>query len=513
MDFQSLGQGTQPCREKMVETLSKLSELMEAMVSEDQVYDRVLELLVMLFGAERGAIFLWDFDTDRLKVAKTYPSSFQQDQITLGEAKDLSQSSALSAMEECEVIFTNTALIDERFAKRQSVVLNRIQTLLCAPLKVGGEVIGAIYMDSRKLESMFEETDRPFFKTVSNLVSTAIEKSREFKELRERTEALKKGCPQEMIGNSEAMIALYSEMRRAAPTKASVLIMGESGTGKDLLACAIHRLSPRREKNFVAVDCGSVPETLLESELFGYKKGAFTGAFADKPGLFEEADGGTVFMDEITSASLSVQSKLLRSLQEGEIRRLGENKPRKVDVRLICATNADLEEEVKAKRFRRDLYFRLKVVSLKIPPLRERGSDILLLSEHFRKVYAARYGKPVRGFTRDTARALLKFQWEGNVRELQHAVERGVIMSQGRYLSLSDLEIPALIAEGRSSYRETLESQRRALVEKALGESKGNVSRAAVIIGMDRMQLHRLMQRYGLQTTMHKGRPKNEGVT
>jgi len=492
----------------MVEALSKLSELMEALISEDQVYDRVLELLVMLFGAERGAIFLWDFETDCLKVAKTYPSSFQKDQITIGEAKDLSLSSALSAMEEGEVIFTNTALIDERFANRQSVILNKIQTLLCAPLKVGGEVIGAIYMDSRKMESMYEETDRPFFKTVSTLVSTAIEKSRECRELRERTETLKKGCPQEMIGNSEPMLALYSEMRRVAPTKASVLIMGESGTGKDLLACTIHRSSPRREKNFVAVDCGSLPEALLVSELFGYKKGAFTGAFEDKPGLIEEANGGTVFIDEITSALPSVQSKLLRFLQEGEIRRLGENKPRKVDVRVICATNRDLEEEVKAKRFRRDLYFRLKIVSLKIPPLRERGSDILLLAEHFRKVNAAQYGKPVRGFTRETARALLKFQWEGNVRELQHAVERGVIMCQGHYLSLSDLEIPALIAEGRSLYRETLESQRRALVEKALGESKGNVSRAAVILGIAPRQLNRLMKRFGILGPTSKERRK-----
>jgi len=502
------GQRNKPCSGKLLEALSKLTELMEALISEDQVYDRVLELLVMLFGAERGAIFLWDIETDSLKIAKTYPSSFQKDQITLGEAKDLSQSSALSAMDEGEVIFTNTALTDERFANRQSVIFNKIQTLLCAPLKVGGDVIGVIYLDSRKLESMFEETDRPFFKTVSNLVSTAIEKSRECRELHERTEALKKGCPHEMIGNSEPMLALYSELRRVAPTNASVLIQGESGTGKDLLACTIHRLSPRREKHFVAVDCGSLAETLLESELFGYKKGAFTGAFADKPGLFEEANEGTVFIDEITSASQSVQSKLLRVLQEGEIRRLGETKPRKVDVRVICATNRDLEEEVKAKRFRRDLYYRLKVVSLKISPLRERGSDILLLAEHFRKVYAAQYGKSVRGFTGETARALLKFQWEGNVRELQHAVERGMIMCQGHYLSLCDLEIPMLCNNGRSLYRETLESQRRALVEKALGESKGNVSRAAAILGMDRMQFHRLMARFGIRVTVSKGRPK-----
>jgi len=492
----------------MVETLSKLSELLEAMISEDQVYNRVLELLAMLFGAERGAIFLWDAQSDSLKVAKTYPRSFQKDQLTLGEAKELSQSSALTAMEDGKVIFTYTALTDERFAKRQSVVLNKIQTLLCAPLRVGGEVIGAIYLDSKKIENWFKEPDRAYFRVVSSLVSTAIEKSRECQELHERVELLKKGCSEELIGNSEAMVALYSQVKRVAPTNATVLILGESGTGKDLLAKSIHALSPRRDKPFVVVDCGALPETLLESELFGYKKGAFTGAFADKPGLFEEADGGTVFIDEITSASLSVQSKLLRSLQEGEIRRLGENKPRKVDVRLICATNADLKEEIKGKRFRRDLFYRLKVVTLKIPPLRERDGDILQLAEHFRKVYAAKYDKPVRGFTREAIKALLKSSWEGNVRELQHAVERAVIISQDHYLNLNDLEIPALLPKDSSLYQETIETQRRELVEKALGESRGNVSRAAAIIGVDRMQLHRLMQRYGLQTTMHKGRPK-----
>ena len=496
-----------PCSERLIETLSKLSELMEALISEDQVYDRVLELLVMLFGAERGAIFLWDFETDSLKVAKTYPSSFKQDEITLGEAKDLSQSSALSAMEEGKVIFTNTALSDERFANRQSVILNKIQTLLCAPLKVGGEVIGAIYMDSRKIESMYEETDRLFFNTVSNLVSTAIEKSRECKELHERTEALKKGCPQQMVGNSELMMALYSKMQQVAQTNATVLIIGESGTGKDLLAKVIHELSPRRDKHFVAVDCGALPETLLESELFGHKRGAFTGAIADKKGLFEEAEGGTVFMDEVSSASMAVQLKLLRFLQDGEIRRIGENLTRKVDVRVICATNTNLEK-VKEKRFRRDLYYRLNVFSLRIPPLRERSGDIFLLAEHFRKLYGAKYGKPVRGFTREAARALLKSQWEGNVRELQHAVERAVIICQGQYLSLSDLEIPVPFAKGKSMYRASIETQRRELVEKALKESKGNVSRAAAILGMDRMQFHRLMTRFGIQVTVSKGRPK-----
>lgn len=367
-------------------------------------------------------------------------------------------------------------------------------------------------MDSRKIESMYEETDQLFFNTVSNLVSTAIEKSRECQELHKRTEALNKGCPQEMIGSSEPMMALYSEMNQVAPTNASVLILGESGTGKELLACAIHRLSPRRDKPFVPVECGSLPETLLESELFGYKKGAFTGAFADKPGLFEEANEGTVFIDEITSASLSAQAKLLRFLQEGEIRRLGENRPRRVNVRIICATNKNLEEEVKANRLREDLYYRLRVVSLEMPPLKERGNDILLLAEHFRRVYAAQFGKPVRGFTRDAVKALLKSSWEGNVRELQHAIESAVILCQGQYVSLNDLKISSL-AKGRALYQETLETQKRVLVEKALYESKGNVSRAAAILGMAPRQLNRLMKRFGILGQKGRGRPKKRNVS
>jgi DNA-binding NtrC family response regulator len=341
-------------------------------------------------------------------------------------------------------------------------------------------------------------------------ISTTIEKSRETRTLRERIEALKKDCPQELIGTSESMAVLYSQMRQVAPTHATVMIYGESGTGKDLLARAIHELSPRREKEFIAVDCGALPEALLESELFGHKKGAYTGALTDEAGLFEEADGGTVFLDEITSASPGVQSKLLRFLQGGEIRRIGENQPRKVDARVICATNRDLEEDVKEKRFRRDLYYRLKVITLKIPPLKERGGDILLLAEHFRKGYAAKYDKPVRGFTKKAAKALLKAPWEGNVRELQHAVERAVVLCQRQHLDLADLEIPTPPAKGKSRYREAIEAKRRELVEMALGESHGNITGAAASLDMDRTQLRRLMMRYGIQGSRSKGRPKEK---
>jgi DNA-binding NtrC family response regulator len=348
----------------------------------------------------------------------------------------------------------------------------------------------------------------PYNKTVPKLVSKAIKELRENRTMKNRIEALKKGYPEELIGTSELMEVLYSQMRQVAPTRATVMIYGESGTGKDLLARAIHELSPRRKNKYVPVDCGALPETLLESELFGHKKGAYTGAHTDEAGLFQEADGGTIFLDEIASASLGVQSKLLHFLQAGEIRRIGENQPRKVDARVICATNRDLEDDVKEKRFRSDLYYRLKVITLKIPPLRERGGDILLLAEHFRKAYSAKYDKPVRKFTRGAIKAILKSPWTGNVRELQHAVERAVVLCQGHYLDLADLEIPTPPAKGKSRYREAIEAKRRELVETALGESHGNITGAAASLSMDRTQLRRLMMRYGLQGSRSKGRPK-----
>lgn len=493
--------------EERIEALSKLSDLAKNSSSEEEIYAKALELLVQLFRAERGAIFLWDFQKDSLQLKKTFPCSFEKDHVTIADAKELSQTSALSAMEGGEVIYTNKALDDEKFAHRQSVVLNKIKTLLCAPLMDGKEAIGAIYLDSRKLESLFVPIDCAFFKVVTQLVAYAIARYRECRELSEIKAIQEEESKLEMIGCSEQMVKLSSQARHVAVSNSSIFIVGESGTGKDLLARKIHELSSRRDKQFVVVDCGALSETILASELFGHKKGAFTGAIEDNVGLLEEANGGTVFVDEICSASLEVQKKLLRFLQEGEIRRLGENRLRKVDVRVICSTNKDIEQQVKTCLFREDLYFRLKVVTLNLPPLRERGRDIILLAEHFRKVNRALTGKPVRGFTREAMKAMLQSSWVGNVRELQHAVERAVLMCEGSYISEQDLVLSAPSPKGKSSYQETLEAQKRVMVEKALCESKRNVTKAAKILGMDRMLLHRLMKRYGIEVAMGKGRP------
>jgi Nif-specific regulatory protein len=348
---------------------------------------------------------------------------------------------------------------------------------------------------------------------VARVASAAIEKGREYREMKERAEALRdevraQGGLPGMIGTSQPMLALFARAKQVAETDATILIEGESGTGKELLAKAVHVLSKRKDKSFVGVDCGALPETLLESELFGHKKGSFTGASEDKHGLFEEAHGGTIFLDEISTASFGVQAKLLEVLQEGEIRRVGETKPRKVDVRVICATNKNLEAEIALKRFRRDLYYRLKVVSLRVPPLRERRGDIYLLAEHFRKFYWAKVGKTVRGFRKDAVEGMLRSPWEGNVRELQYAVERAVILCQGSYIGLSDLEIKIPLAKPEVPLKELIETQQKLYVKNALEANEGNVLRASRSLGMTRKELTVIMKKFEIKSTLGRGRPK-----
>ena len=242
-----------------------------------------------------------------------------------------------------------------------------------------------------------------------------------------------------ILGQSPAIRAVLDLVRQAAPSSAAVMIEGESGVGKDVVATALHALSPRAQRPLVKVNCAAIPETLIESELFGYEKGAFTGAVARKPGRFELADGGTIFLDEIGEMPIGVQAKLLRVLQDGEIDRLGGTKPLKVDVRVLAATNANLPEMIAAKRFREDLFWRLNVIRILVPPLRDRVEDIPLLAEAFLRRQAAKNQKTVKGFTADAIAALARHAWPGNVRELEHAIERAVVLSRGDMIGPADL--------------------------------------------------------------------------
>ena len=305
------------------------------------------------------------------------------------------------------------------------------------------------------------------------------------------------------------MLEVYKLVARVSESRSTVLLQGESGTGKELIARAIHGNSPRRDKPFVPVNCGALPDTLLESEMFGYEKGAFTGAVGTKTGLFESANGGTLFLDEVGELGQALQVKLLRVMQDHEVRRVGGTNSIKVDVRIIAATNRDLEQFVKEGKFRDDLFYRLNVVRITLPSLKERQEDIPMLAHHFLQKCAAGATTAVRGFHPDTLDSLKQYRWPGNVRELENAIERAVSLSHGPLLTPDDL--PAAIrqasspAEQKSDIFDTAESvyltleevEKRHLV-RVLKETKGNKVKAAKILGIDRRTLYRMAERFGL---------------
>lgn len=301
-----------------------------------------------------------------------------------------------------------------------------------------------------------------------------------------------------LIGRSPRFRALLDRIRHIASTDADILIEAESGTGKEKLARFIHQSSHRRNAPFVAVNCAAFPETLLESELFGHVKGAFTDAKVDRVGRFELADGGTLFLDEIANVPMNLQAKLLRALETGEIERVGSSSTRRVDVRILSATNANVQNEVEAGRFREDLLFRLNTIEIHLPPLRERKEDIPLLAMHFLRQSAQRYRKNLSGFESTAMKLLLEHPWPGNVRELDHSVERAVLMAEGSEVRASDLGLRQ-VREGSSRIEDmSLEDVERALIQKAMGRYGGNVSHASKTLGLSRSALYRRLQKYGL---------------
>jgi DNA-binding NtrC family response regulator len=333
---------------------------------------------------------------------------------------------------------------------------------------------------------------------LAHLVENALGHKRYKRELEKLRENLEEIYPEtKLIGNSPAMRRVLELIEMVAPTDTTVLISGESGTGKELVARAIHAASPRRHMPMVVIHCGALTETLLESELFGHEKGAFTGAQYRKKGKFEIADGGTVFLDEISDISLKTQTDLLRVLQEKEIQRVGGTQTIKVDFRCIAATNKNLEDLVKAGTFRPDLYYRLKVFAIDLPPLRERKEDIPLLADHFLKKYAAAMNKPVPKLSQAALELLLSYDWPGNVRELENAVERAMVIGRGPEIQPEDF--PFQLQAKPAAAGRSLEDVERAHIERVLQETGGNLSRTARILGIDRTTLYNKLRRYGLR--------------
>jgi two-component system nitrogen regulation response regulator NtrX len=326
-----------------------------------------------------------------------------------------------------------------------------------------------------------------------------------------------------MVGESAAIRQLREQVAMAAPTNGRVLIYGENGTGKELVARGIHTQSRRRSAQFVEVNCAAIPEELIESELFGHVKGAFTGAVADRRGKFEVADGGTIFLDEIGDMSLKTQAKVLRVLQEQTMEPVGGTNRIRVDARVVAATNKDLQAEIKSGQFREDLYFRLNVVPIFVPPLRERQEDIPLLADHFMAEFAQEYGRRIKRLDAGAIRTLQRYGWPGNVRELRNVIERLMIMVPGDAITTSDLSFldvplapPAVTSTAGSSDRMTLHEARdqfeRDLILKTLAQQQGNMSRTAEVLGVERSNLYRKMKTFGIAPASRAGVPEPEST-
>lgn len=321
---------------------------------------------------------------------------------------------------------------------------------------------------------------------------------KEQRELR-KSQFLKDGF-EGMLGNSGKMQDVYATIRKVSPSDIPVLVMGESGTGKELVARAVHRLSPRSDGPFVVINCGAIPENLLESELFGHEKGSFTGAHAQRKGRIELAHRGTLFLDEIGELPLQLQVKLLRFLQDNIIERIGGRHPIPVDVRIVAATNRDLKEGMSQGTFREDLYFRLGVVTVPLPPLREREGDILLLAKAFTSHFAGEYNKKITGFTDRAAKALENYQWPGNIRELENRIKRAVVMAEGKRIEPRDLELEDAASGGARNVtlKEAREEIEKELVLQAISRNEGNLSKTAADLGVSRPTLYDLMEKYGI---------------
>ena len=468
------------------------SELMKEHTAE-QLFKKLLAAVVELTRAEKGFVIVLQDGNRHLAASHNVGK----------ETLDLSRVSDTIVDQVIETrapLIVSDALSDRKFATARSVVDLRVSSVMCVPLLYRTDLLGVLYLGNDAITGLFTERDLRVLQVFSTQASLLVHTALLLNELkvtnRNLRDQLQKASQGAIIGSCAPMKEVYRVLKRVAPTDLGVLVLGETGTGKELVAREVHRLSDRKAKPFVSINCGAIPENLLESELFGHKKGSFTGAVSDKVGKVEAADTGTLFLDEIGEMPMNLQVKLLRVLQERMIERVGELRPRPVDFRLVCATNKNLEEEIAAGRFREDLFYRLNEVSLNLPPLRDRGDDIPLLAQYFLSRFADQYGARARGFMNETIKAMKNYFWPGNVRQLENRLKKAVIMSDRALLSPEDLGIREGEKRGIKPLTEAEEDFKKSYIREVLELNNWNKAQTARDLGVDPRTIFRYIEKF-----------------
>jgi Nif-specific regulatory protein len=481
--------------------LLKISRIIHAIRDLDELQGQLLDLIFEVVPAGRGAILLADSE------GQHFNSTFARTrQAGAAPAVKVSRTIARQVLEQGIAILGTDVPSSGSLREIQSLAASQVRSLLCVPLTVFQRVIGCIYLDSSNFGSRLQEDHLQLVAAVAGISAVALENARRLQWLEQENERLTVEISQErsLLGESVHMKNIYQFLKRVAPADSTVLIEGESGTGKELAARAIHRNSPRANKPFVAINCAAIPETLLESDLFGHERGAFTGAAGLKRGRLEVADSGVVFLDEIGELAPALQVKLLRVLQEHEFERVGGTHPIKVDIRVVAATNRNLDQAVREGAFRRDLYYRLAVLKVTMPTLRERREDIPMLARHFVQKHAKHCRVKPRPISREALSCMVNYDWPGNVRELENAIERALVLGSSDMILPEDL--PESLLERtpppemtEAKYHAAVKELKKQLILDAVEQTHGSYADAARILGVHPNYLHRLIRNLELK--------------
>lgn len=482
-----------------LQALLKISQAIQSIRKVEPLLQELLGLILNAIPAERGAILLG-----------TEPESFSHvfgwdRREGAGRSISVSRTVLRQVMESGSALFSDRIEHDKLLQESASLEISKASSILCVPIERFRKKLGAIYLESSDPDIPFDQHHLHFLTAAASSAAVTLQNLQRLERLRQENERLQNDIEAafQMVGKSPAMRAVFEVISRVAATDSTVLILGEPGTGKELSARAIHQNSSRKDRPFVAINCANLSGELLESELFGHEKGAFTGAVQAKKGKLEVADGGTLLLDEVGELSPGSQAKILRVLQEKTFERVGGTKSVKVDVRVVACTNRNLQDAVREGAFRSDLFYRLNVIALEMPPLRDRGDDVSLLAEHLLRKIVLRCKSPARRFSEGALQCLAQYSWPGNVRELENAIERAVVLGSTEEILPEDLPDTIFESEAESqvpgTYADALREKKRELILNAVMASGGNFTDAAKSLGLHPNYLHRLVRNLGLR--------------